>query len=286
MSRIHPTAIIEEGAQVADDVVLGPNAFVGSKVVVGPGCRLDHGAIIQGRTTLGAGNHLFPYSVLGSVPQDKKYEGEPARLVIGDRNAIREHVTLHIGTTHGGGVTVIGSDNLIMAGAHVGHDCQVGNHCVLANHTDLAGHVVVEDRVILGGQTGVHQFVRIGAHVITSGGSKVAQDVPPYMVTQGYPARLRGINHVGLQRNGFTDATIRILRRAYRAVFLNDEPRFELVLAQAREEFSASHEVGKLLDFIEVAMRSGRGTLRHGDRKLNGESSVDESEGPDKEVGA
>ena len=122
MSRIHPTAIIEEGAQVADDVVLGPNSFVGSEVVLGPGCRLDHGALIQGRTTLGAGNHLFPYAVLGSVPQDLKYEGEPARLLIGDGNSIREHVTIHIGTEQGGGLTQIGDENLIMAGAHVGHD--------------------------------------------------------------------------------------------------------------------------------------------------------------------
>jgi len=276
MARIHPTAIIEEGAQVADDVVLGPHSFVGAEAVVGAGCRLDHGAIVQGRSVLGTENHLFPYAVLGSVPQDKKYEGEPARLQIGNRNTIREHVTIHIGTEHGGGLTKIGDDNLIMAGAHVGHDCDVGNHCILANYTGLAGHVVVEDHAILGGQTGVHQFVRIGAHCMTSGGAKVGQDIPPYTIAQGYPARLRGINHVGLQRRGFTDQTVRQLRKAYRALFFSDEPRFEDAMAKVREDFSASREVLALLEFIDMAQKSGRNTMRPAPRASNGDSSDDD----------
>lgn len=266
MARIHPTAIIEEGAQVADDVILGPYTYVGPEVQIGAGCRLDHGAVLQGRTKLGSENHLFPYAVLGSVPQDKKYEGEPAALEIGDRNSIREHVTIHIGTEHGGGVTKIGSDNLIMAGAHVGHDCLVGSHCVLANYTGLAGHVVVEDYAILGGQTGVHQFVRVGAHVMTSGGSKIGQDVPPFTIAQGYPARLRGINLVGLRRRGYSDQTVRLLRKAYRSLFMKDVPRFEDALAAAREEFGASREVMQMVEFIEAAQRSDRNCMRHGGR--------------------
>lgn len=271
MARIHPTAIIEEGAQVADDVILGPYTYVGPEVSIGAGSRLDHGVVLQGRTTLGEGNHLFPYAVLGSVPQDKKYEGEPAALEIGDRNTIREHVTIHIGTEHGGGLTKIGSDNLIMAGAHVGHDCSVGNHCVLANYTGLAGHVVVEDYAILGGQTGIHQFVRVGAHVMTSGGSKISQHVPPFTVAQGYPARIRGINHVGLRRRGFSDQTIRLLRKAYRSLFMSEIPRFEDALAAVREEYSKSHEVMHLVEFIETARRSDRNCMRHGGRGANGE---------------
>lgn len=271
MARIHPTAIIEEGAQVADDVVLGPHCFVGAEVVLGAGCRLDHGAIVQGRTTMGSENHLFPYAVLGSVPQDKKYEGEPARLEIGNRNSIREHVTIHIGTEHGGGLTKIGDDNLIMAGAHVGHDCDVGNHCILANYTGLAGHVVVEDHAILGGQTGVHQFVRIGAHCMTSGGAKVNQDIPPFTIAQGYPARLRGINHVGLQRHGFTDETVRVLRRAYRALFNSDEPRFEDAMSLVREKYSASREAMAMLQFIDKSLDSGRNTMRPAPRGSNGD---------------
>lgn len=271
MGRIHPTAIIEEGAQVASDVVLGPYTYVGPEVVIGSGTRLDQGAIVQGRTQLGSENHLFPYAVLGSVPQDKKYEGEPAALEIGDRNTIREHVTIHIGTEHGGGLTKIGSDNLIMAGAHVGHDCRVGDHCVLANSTGLAGHVIVEDYAILGGQTGVHQFVRVGAHCMTSGGSKIGQDVPPYTIAQGYPARLRGINHVGLRRRGYSDQTVRMLRKAYRALFLSDVPRFEDALALVREEFAASREVMNLIEFIEAAQRSDRNCMRHGARNGNGD---------------
>ncbi|RMG11065.1 MAG: acyl-ACP--UDP-N-acetylglucosamine O-acyltransferase [Planctomycetota bacterium] len=273
MPEIHPTAIVEDGAQLADDVVVGPYCSVGAEVRIGPGCVLMHGAIVQGRTTLGAGNQVFPYAVLGSIPQDKKYEGEPSCLSIGNRNVFREHVTVHIGTASGNDQTRIGNDNLLMAGAHVGHDCVVGDHCVLANYTGLAGHVEVGDYAILGGQTGVHQFVRLGAHCITSGGSKVGKDVPPFTVAQGYPARLRGINHVGLKRRGFSDSTIRLLRQSYRAVFFDtDTPRFEDLLARVRAEFQGSREVETFLDFLAQAQSTTRGFLRPAARgEENGE---------------
>lgn len=262
MPTIHPTAIIEDGATLADDVIVGPHAFVGREVTIGAGTRLDQGVILEGNTSVGEQTHIFPYAVLGTIPQDKKYDGEPSKLEVGSRNMIREHVTIHLGTQAGGGLTKIGDDNLVMAGAHVGHDCVVGNHCVLANYTGLAGHVIVEDYAILGGQTGVHQFVRVGAHCITSGGSKVGKDVPPYTIAQGYPARLRGVNYIGLKRRGFSDSTVKLLRQAYRAIFFDDSATFEELLAKVESEFTGSHEVKNFVDFLRAAQSSDRGFLR------------------------
>lgn len=274
MPEIHPSAIVEDGAELADDVVVGAFSYVGPQVRVGAGTRLMQGVVLDGRTTVGAGNTFFPYAVIGSIPQDMKYQGEPSRLEIGANNIFREHVTVHIGTAGGSDVTQIGSHNLVMAGAHVGHDCVIGDHCILANYTGLAGHVEVQDYAILGGQTGVHQFVRVGAHCITSGGSKVGKDVPPYTIAQGYPARLRGVNHVGLKRRGFSDETVRLLRQAYRAVFFDSEtPRFEDLLARVREEFQGSHEVKKFLDFLGTAQSTTRGFLRPSRGEENGDST-------------
>lgn len=270
MAQIHRTAVIEDGAQLADDVAIGPYCVLGRHVQIGAGTRLHAGVVVEGRTTLGARNELFPYCVLGSVPQDKKYQGEPSRLEIGDDNAIREHVTIHIGTDGGAGVTRIGNGNLLMAGAHVGHDCIVGNQTVLANYTGLAGHVQVDDFAILGGQTGVHQFVRIGAHVMTSGGSKVGKDIPPFTIAQGYPARLRGINHVGLRRRGFSDLAIRKLRQAYRAVFFDTDTRFEELLERVQAELGDVAEVGQFLEFLKAARSSDRGFLRPRGSEENG----------------
>lgn len=264
MPRIHPTAIIEDGAQIGEGAVIGPYCFVGSRVVLGPGVVLHQGAVIEGETTIGARTQVFHYSVLGTIPQDKKYQGESARLEIGEDNIIREHVTVHIGTGGGGAVTRIGNKNLLMAGVHVGHDCLIGNHCVLANSTGLAGHVILEDYVTLGGQTGIHQFVRVGAHVMTSGGSKVGKDIPPYTIAQGYPARLRGVNQIGLKRRGFADETVRTLRQVYRAVFFEPEARFEEVLEKARADFQGSVEAQRFLDFLAEAQSSDRGFLRPG----------------------
>jgi UDP-N-acetylglucosamine acyltransferase len=277
MPQIHKTAIIEDGAELGEGVCVGAFSFVGPEVKIGAGTKLQQGVVVNGRTTLGAGNELFPYSVLGSIPQDLKYEGEPASLVIGDNNIIREHVTIHIGTGGGGGLTKIGNDNLFMAGSHVGHDCQIGNHCILANYTGLAGHVEIDDYAILGGQTGIHQFVRVGAHCMTSGGSKVGKDIPPFTIAQGYPARLRGINHVGLKRRGFSDETIRLLRQCYRAIFFDtDTPRFEDLLARVRAEFTGSHEVKTFLDFLSTAQSTTRGFLRPTQRE-NGVTSADKA---------
>jgi UDP-N-acetylglucosamine acyltransferase len=270
--KIHPTAIIDEGAQLADDVVVGPFCHVGGKARLDAGVVLHHGAVVEGDTVLGARTQVFHYAVLGVIPQDKKYQGESSRLEIGEDNVIREHVTIHIGTENGGGLTKLGNKNLIMGGVHVGHDCIVGSSCIIANGSGLAGHVVLEDFVTLGGQTGIHQFVRVGAHVMTGGGSKVGKDIPPFTIAQGYPARLRGVNQIGLKRRGFADETVRMLRQVYRAVFYDPETRFEEVLPRARAEFQGSVEVQKFLDFLAAAQSSDRGFLRPGARgEENGE---------------
>lgn len=260
MPEIHRTAIVEDGAQLADDVKVGPYAYVGPHVVMGPGCELRQGAIVEGHTTLGAGNTIFPYAVIGSEPQDRKYEGEPSKLVIGDHNVIREYVSIHIGTEAGGGLTKLGNKNLVMGTCHVAHDCIVGDHCILANGAGLAGHVILEDWVIVGGQSGIHQFVRLGAHCMTSGGSKVGKDIPPFTMAQGYPARVRGINHVGLRRRGFSEQTVRDLRQVYRQVFF-DEGKFDDLVEQAKVEFKGSHEVQRFLDFL-VESSANRGFIR------------------------
>ena len=269
MPQIHSTAIIEDGAEIADDAVIGPYCRVGAQVVLGPGTVLYQGAMVEGLTRLGRNNRIFPYAIVGAEPQDRKYQGEASRLEIGDDNVVREHVTIHIGTEAGGGVTRIGNKNLIMAGTHVAHDCVIGNGCILANYTGLAGHVVLEDHVTLGGQTGVHQFVRIGSLSMTGGGSKVGKDIPPFTVAQGYPARLRGVNHIGLKRAGFSDETIRALRQVYRGIFL-DEGRFEDILGRVRAEFRDSVECQRFLDFLE-ASQGHRGFLRPGHAEENGD---------------
>jgi UDP-N-acetylglucosamine acyltransferase len=268
--KIHPTAIVDPGAQLADDAVVGAFCHVGAQVRLGPGSVLHHGAVVEGRTTIGARTEVFHYAVIGTIPQDKKFKGEDSRVEIGDENVIREHATVHLGTEAGGGLTRVGHRNLIMAGVHVGHDCIVGNNNVLANFTGLAGHVIVEDFVTLGGQTGIHQFVRVGSHCMTSGGSKVGKDIPPFTIAQGYPARLRGVNQIGLKRRGFSDETVRSLRQAYRAIFYEPDARFEEVVARVRAEFHTSVEVVRFLDFLGEAQRSDRGFLRPGRGEDNG----------------
>ncbi len=251
---IHPTAIVEDGAQLADDVRIGPYAVVGAFVQLGAGVELGAHAVVGGHTTIGPGTRVFPHAVLGGEPQDLKYGGEPTRLDIGARNTFREFTTASCGTAHGGGVTRIGDDNLFMAYSHVAHDCRVGSHCVLANSVALAGHVELGDRVVLSGLVAVHQYARIGRCAMVGGGGMVAQDVPPFMIAQGDRAKLYGLNIVGLRRAGFDADTVQALKRAYRAVFGHGRP-LRIGMEQAREQFSDVPEVGELLAFIEASSR-------------------------------
>ena len=258
MSRIHSTALIAPDAQLAADVEIGAYSVVGPGVTIGAGTWVGPHAVIEGPTTIGCENRIFQFASIGAIPQDKKYGGEDSELVIGDRNVIREFVTLNRGTGEGGGATRIGSDNWIMAYAHVAHDCTVGNHTVFSNNATLAGHVSVDDYAILSGFAGVHQFCRIGAHAFVGMGCLVNGDVPPFVMIAADYGRPRGINAEGLKRRGFDADRIAAIKRAYRALYLGNRSQ-----AEARAELAAiaadSKDVAVMLDFIEA---SGRPLVR------------------------
>lgn len=253
-TRVHPTAVIAEGAELDGDVEIGPYVIVGEHVRIGRGTRVGPHAVIDGRTTLGERNRIFPFASLGAVPQDLKYRGEPTELRIGNDNIVREFTTLHIGTEGGGGVTSVGDGNLFMNFSHVAHDCRVGNRAILANGATLAGHVLVEDFVIVGGLAAVHQFVRLGESAMLGGGAMVVQDVPPYCVVQGDRAGLVGLNVEGLRRRGFSQDEIRALRAAYRALFRSGNPLREAIRG-LRADPSPPASVVRLLDFLESSKR-------------------------------
>jgi UDP-N-acetylglucosamine acyltransferase len=219
MSQIHPTAIIEPGAALADDVVIGPYCVIGAHVSLAAGVELKAHVVIDGRTAIGERTRIFPFASIGFETQDMKYKGEPSSLDIGHDNTIREHVTINPGTEGGGMVTRIGNHCLLMVGAHVAHDCQIGDHVILVNNATLGGHVVMEDYSILGGLSAVHQFVRIGRHAMIGGMSGVERDVIPYGLVMGDRARLNGLNIIGMQRRGFTREDIQSLRTAYTCLF-------------------------------------------------------------------
>jgi UDP-N-acetylglucosamine acyltransferase len=262
MARIHPTAVVDPAAELDADVEVGPYAVIGPQVRVAAGSRIGAHAVLSGRTTLGRENRVFPHAALGGEPQDKKYRGEDTALVIGDGNTIREFCTFNTGTAQGGGVTRVGNDNWVMAYVHVAHDVQVGNHCVLANNATLAGHSVVGDWVILGGLTGVHQFVRIGDHAMTGGGSILLQDLPPFVICQGNPAAPHGLNSEGLKRRGFAPAAVALLRRAYKTIYregLTVAEAAEVLERQAAAEPEHADHVLRLRQFV---VGSQRGIIR------------------------
>ena len=253
--HIHSTAQIHPDARLAVDVHVGAYCVIGAEVSIGAGTTLGAHVVIDGPTRIGRGNHIYSFSALGGDPQDKKYHGERAELVIGDGNTIREFCTFNRGTEDGGGSTVIGDDNWVMAYVHLAHDCRVGNHVVFANAASLAGHVVVEDYVTLGGFTLVHQFCQIGAHAFTSMGSVVNRDVPPFLTVAGAYAEPRGINTEGLRRRGFDATRISAIRRAYRTLYMSGLPLAEALesLAEAAQD---SPDVARMLEFIGRSQRS------------------------------
>lgn len=255
---IHPSAIVHPGARIADDVEIGPYAIIGEHVEIGAGTRIGPHTVIEGHTRIGRDNQIFQFCSIGTVPQDKKYAGEPTRLEIGDRNTIHEFCSLHIGTVQDQGVTRVGNDNWIMAYVHIAHDCVVGDHTIFANNATLGGHVHIGDWAILGGFTGVHQFGRVGAHSFCGVGTVLTQDLPPYVTVAGNPAAPHGINSEGLRRRGFSAEAIAAIKRAYKLLY-----RSGLSLAEARArivELAAEHaELEPLADFIAD---SGRGIVR------------------------
>ncbi|WP_417820844.1 acyl-ACP--UDP-N-acetylglucosamine O-acyltransferase [Terasakiella sp.] len=229
MAEIHPSAVVAPEAKLADGVKIGPFCIVGPDVQLGQNVELLSHVVIEGRTTIGKNNKIFPFASIGHCPQDLKYNGEPSRLEIGDNNTIREHVTINPGTEGGGMLTKIGSNCLIMVGAHVGHDCQIGDHVILVNNATLAGHVIIENWAIIGGLSAVHQFCRIGQHAMIGGMSGVENDVIPYGSVTGNRARLGGLNIVGLKRRNFDREVIHSMRTAYRLLFAQEGTMAERV---------------------------------------------------------
>lgn len=254
MIRIHPTALVDPRAKLAEGVEIGPYAVVGPDVELGEGATVQAHAMLTGHTSIGPGTRIFPFACIGGEPQDKKFEGEDTRLAIGRDNVIREHVTIHVGTRKGGGCTRIGDDNLIMNGAHIAHDCQIGSHTIIASFCGIAGHVRVGDYAVLGAFTGVHQFARVGESVMTAANTMLSLDAPPFSMVAGDRARLVGLNLVGMKRRGLSRDEMRRMKRAYHLVF-HAKLLLEPALAKVREELGHAPEVASLLRFLEASER-------------------------------
>ena len=256
---IHPTAIVSPLANLGRNVRVGPFCVIGANVELGDDCVLHSHVVLEGHSKFGRANEFFPFSVIGGKTQDLKYLGDPTYLEVGDHNVFRENTTVHR-STHGDVPTRIGSHNLMLCYSHVAHDCQLGNHIILSNSVGLAGHIVVEDHAIVSGLAAVHQFCRIGQHSIIGGCSKVVQDVPPFMIVDGNPANVRGLNLVGLQRRGFSEEDIKHLKVAYKKLFLKKDANMATALSSLKAIHSAdTPQVGHLIDFIE---KSERGVTR------------------------
>ncbi len=264
MGLIHPTAIIDPGAELDSTVSIGPYSVIGPHVRIGANTTVGAHCVIEGHTTIGSDNRIFQFNSLGAIPQDKKYQGEPCGLVIGDRNTIREFCTFNIGSPGDAGVTRVGDDNWIMAYVHLAHDCVVGKHTIFANNTQLAGHVHVGDWAILGGFTVAHQFVRIGAHSMTAMCSLLFADLPPFVMCQGQPAAARSMNFEGLRRRGFSSTRIAGVKAMHKALY-----RGELTLEQAcrqiveikNQEPETAPDVAMMLSFLD-GVSAQRGIVR------------------------
>ena len=254
MPDVHRSAVVEKGAELADDVRVGAFCFVSAEAVLGPGVRLDPYASVHGRTRVGARTRLFPHACVGGEPQDKQPGTVPQALEIGCDNQIREFATIHVGTERGGGCTRIGDANLVMNNAHIAHDCQVGSHCIVTGPGGLAGHVTVEDHAVLGAFSGVHQFCRVGESAMCAGNAKLRKDAPPFAMVAGDGARVVGLNVVGLRRRGFSPETIATLKHAFHLLF-RSRMRFQEATKRVREEIPDSPEVHHLLAFLEESPR-------------------------------
>ncbi len=253
-AKIHPTAIIEPGAQLGTEVEIGAYAFVGAAVELGDGTRLHHHASVEGRTSLGKGCEIFPYACIGGKTQDLKYKGGNPGLRIGDRNVFREYVTIHC-ATNDGDFTRLGSDNVLLGACHVAHDCVIGNHIVMSNGAMVAGHVTIEDHVIIGGYGGIHQFCRIGTYAMLSATAKLVHDLPPYFIADGTPAKIRAINQVGLERNGFTPEQLDRVKQIHRVLYRDGLNRSQALEKLAAHAEAASDEFQRVLAFAKSSER-------------------------------
>lgn len=255
---IDKNAIIDPKASIAENVHVGPWTLIGPNVVIEEGTWIGPHVVIQGPTRIGKNNKIYQFSSIGEAPQDKKYQGEPTRLEIGDRNVFRESTTIHRGTVQGEQITRIGNDNLFMAYTHVAHDCVVGNHVVFSNNASIAGHVKVDDYACLGGMVGVHQFCAIGKHSFAAGGAVILKDIPPFVMVSGYPAEAHGLNTVGLERHGYVANTILALKRAYKILF-----RQSITLQDAISELKTMvQDTPEILQLVNFLNSSTRGIVR------------------------
>jgi UDP-N-acetylglucosamine acyltransferase len=251
VSQIHPTAVVSKGARLADDVEVGPYSLIGAHVSLNARVKIGSHVVIDGHTEIGEGCVVHPFAVLGGAPQHAGHRGEPTRLVIGARNLIREHVTMHCGAAMGLGITTVGSDGFFMVGVHIGHDCIVGDHVIMANNATLGGHVTIGDYVIMGGLSAAHQNTRLGRHAFVGGMAGVNHDVIPFGNVWGNHAHLEGLNLVGLKRRGFSREAINTLRAAYRMLFA-EEGTFQERLEDTASAYSRSPEVMEIVDFIRA----------------------------------
>ncbi len=252
--NIHPTAIVSDKAQIADNVCIGPCALIEENTFIGEGTKIDAFSSIKKYTRIGKNNHIYSYAMVGEEPQDLKFDGEESWLEIGDNNRIREFSTLHRGTASGGSKTIIGNNCLLMAYTHVAHDCVLGNHVIMANNATLGGHVIVGDHVLIGGLSAVHQFIRVGSFAVIGGMSGVESDVIPYGRVKGERAFLAGLNLIGLERNGFDKDQIRYLQRAFNELF-GDEGTLEQRIDMVANDFSTSQAVMQIIDFARSKTR-------------------------------
>jgi UDP-N-acetylglucosamine acyltransferase len=252
---IHPTAIIDPKADISEGVEIGPFSIVEKGVFLGEGTKIGPHVIVREGTRIGKGCRIFQFASIGEAPQFSGYKGEKTFLQIGDQNIIREFVTLHRGTIKGGGKTVIGNENFLMAYSHVAHDCQIGNGVVMANGATLAGHILIEDYAIIGGLVAIHQFCRVGTHAFIGGVSGVTLDIPPYMLASGSHAKLFGLNTVGLKRANFSEETLKALKKAYRIIFRSSLTLEKAIKRMGEDEISKTPEVQHLLHFIQHSKR-------------------------------
>jgi UDP-N-acetylglucosamine acyltransferase len=263
-NTIHPTAVIAPSVKLGDNISIAPYVVIDGEVTLGDHVEVGSHATVSGWAKIGAGCRVFPHAAIGADPQDKKYRrGEKTFLEIGENNVIREFVTINRGTIDGGGTTRIGSNNLFMAYAHVAHDCQVGNGCVFANSATMAGHVVVEDFVIIGGLTGVHQFCRIGKNAMIGGCSRITQDVPPFALCNGVPGLIYGLNAVGLKRAGMKASGLKVLKEAFRIMFSEGLAK-PTAIERVEKEIELLPEVKHLLDFVKGSERGLCGSVKNG----------------------
>ncbi len=253
-TEIHTTAIVDKAASIDEDVSIGPFCIIGSGARIGRGTRIMSNVHIEGKTEIGEGCQIYPFSIIGFPPQDTKYKGEDTGVRIGKNNIIREYVTIHRASVGGDGVTKVGDNNFILAYVHVAHDCRIGNHVVLVNLATLAGHVVVEDNAYVGGMVAIHQFTRIGSHAMVGGFSGVGQDIPPYTMASGPRAKLFGLNTVGLKRHGFPDTTIAELKKAYKILF-RGKGTLKEAIKKVQAELPYTDEIKTLIEFIEKNKR-------------------------------